>query len=95
MGIGCTLVVVLGALALCVCLKRFGLRETRQRLFDLGRPMCVGIKTVLTNRAGVYMANRDWSKPETHWSDARLAREICDDLLQGGMYILCQNWVGC
>ena len=86
----CTTVAVIFIVAgLLGALKKFGAREIKQKLVDCLRPIWASVKTVLTNRMSVYTSKRDWSKPDTHWSNARLAKEICDDLLQNFFLVAC------
>ena len=86
-GIGCTMAVIFVVAIVCCSLKRYGQRETQQRIVNVLSPVSAFFKTVFTNRASVYMTKRDWSKPDTHWSKAKLIREILDDLLQNALLV--------
>ena len=86
-GVGSSVAMIFLVAGLFAALRKVGVRETKQRLIDCLRPAGALIKTGLTNRLSVYTAKRDWSKPDTHWSSARLAREICDDVFQNGLVL--------
>ena len=77
--------VVFAVTILCCCLKRYGPRETKHRVVDFLSPVWAFFMTVLTKRTSVYMAKRDLSQPASHWSGAKLAKEILDDLLQNAL----------